>query len=288
MNRSGSLKISFVLLSLSCTAFEPASDRLPDAAVPELEWQCLHAPRSIPPPATFPERITYLVPIVDFDSQRRSPTAVPGLEITVCNGARCDAPLPACAGVLAPDCVGIQQVAADPPFIYTLSFPYGFADAVLRLQAPGYAGVDYLLGGPMVGTADGAPVVNGLVISMPLWATAEKLSRDVGVSPSPDQRTLTLRALDCDGQRAPGVTVQPLDNEQGIPFELSDDTLTRRDTLVTGARGVGGLIGLPSPSIDVVGLSPSGIEFGGPTSIELRAGVITLAELRHGLGVWGQ
>jgi hypothetical protein len=235
-----------------------------------------------------PERVTYVVPIVDFDSQRAVPDGVPGLQITVCDSAQCDPPVPACSGVLAPDCVDVQPAPADPPFLYTLSFPYGLDAAVLRLRAPGYAELDYVLGGPMVGGPGGVPFVNGLVIAMPLRATAEKISLEMGASPSPDQHTLMLRALDCDGQRAAGVSVRTPGSEQGIAFILSDDALTRRDTFVTDARGVAGLTGVLSPTIDVMGVSPSGIELGDPTTIELRAGVITLAELRQGLGVWGQ
>jgi hypothetical protein len=286
MHRSGTLKRSLILLSSSCTPFEPAGDRLPDATAPEPEWRCLAAPLRLPPPATS-ERVSYVVPIVDFDSQQGAPAAVPGLQINVCDTAECDPPVPACAGVFTPDCVDVQQVATDPS-LYTMSFPYGLDDVVLRLKAPGYAGVDYVLGGPMVGSPGGAPVVSGLVIAMPPWATAEKISIELGSSPSPEQYTLLLRALDCHGQRAPGVTVQPLTNEQSIPFILSDDALTRRGTLVTDARGVAGLIDVPSSTLDVIGLSPSGIEFGGPTTIQLRPGVITVAELRQGLGVWGQ
>lgn len=289
MNRLGTLKRSFILLSLSCTPFKPGGDRLPDAAAPEPEWLCLRAPPQVAPPTTTPERVTYVLSIVDFDSREGgAPATVPGLEVTVCGSARCEPPVPTCAGVLTPDCVGVRQMPADPPFPHTISFPYGFEDAVLRLQAPGYVGVDYVLGGPMVGRPDGAPVVTGLAISMPLRTTAEKISLDMGSSPSPEQHTLMLRALDCHGQRAAGVTVQALNDGQGIPFILSDDAPVRRETLVTGARGVAGLIGLPSPTIDVIGVSPSGVEFGGPTRLSLRPGVITVAELRHGLGVWGQ
>jgi hypothetical protein len=141
----------------------------------------------------------------------------------------------------------------------------------------------------MVGSPGGASSVTGLVIAMPLWTTAERLSLEMGSTPSPEQHALLLRALDCDGERAPGVMVQTSEGSPGgIPFILSDDAPTRREELVTGARGVAGLIGLPSPTIDVLGVSPSGIEFGGPTTLDLRAGVITVAELRHGLGVWGQ
>ena len=288
MNRPGALKKSFILLCLSCTPFEAAGDRLPDATAPEPAWRCLGAPPQLPPPVITPERITYVVPIVDFDSQRGVSAPVPGLGITVCDSAQCDPPVPACSGVLTPDCVDVQEMAADPSLLYALSFPYGFDDAVLRLQAPGYADIDYVLGGPMVGSPEGAPVVNGLVIAMPLWTTAQSISLELGSSPSPDQHTLLLRALDCDGQRASGVTVQSLKTGQGIPFILSEDARPRRDTLVTSARGVAGLIAVPSPKVDVIGMSPSGIEFGGPTTIELRPSVVTVAELRHGLGVWGQ
>lgn len=289
MKHSGALKRSFILLSLSCTPFEPGSDRLPDAAAPEPEWQCLRAPPGLPPPVAAEGRVIYEVPIVDFDSQQGAPAAVPGLQLTVCNSAQCDPAVPPCAGVLTPDCVDVRQMADDPPFLYTLSFPHGFEAAVLRLQAPRYASVDYVLGGPMLGSPDGAAVVTGFAIAMPLWATAERISLEMGSPPSPEQRALLLRALDCNGERAAGVTVQTLESVPGgIPFTLSNASPTRQEMLVTGARGVAGLIGLPSPTIDVIGVSPSGLELGGPTTLDLRAGVITVAELRHGLGVWGQ
>lgn len=289
MNHLRAIKRSFFFFfGLCCTPYEPGSDTLPDAAARAPEWACLRAPLPITRLAAPPARITYLVPIVDFDSQPRAPVPVPELEISVCDSSSCDPPVPSCLDVLTPDCVDVRQAPGEPPFVYAVSFPYGFENGVLRLRAPRYANMDYVLGGPMVGTPDGAELVRGLAIAMPLQATAEQISLEMGSSPAPDHRTLAVRTLDCLGQRAPGVSVQSLTSEQGIPFVLSDDNRPTRNTELTSARGVTGLLELPTARVDIVGISPPGAPFGGPTSIDVAAGVITVAEIRPGIGVWGQ
>lgn len=49
-----------------------------------------------------------------------------------------------------------------------------------------------------------------------------------------------------------------------------------------------GFVNLAAQVIDVVALTPGGQAFVEPTTVNIRPGVITLAELRRGLGLWGQ
>jgi hypothetical protein len=51
---------------------------------------------------------------------------------------------------------------------------------------------------------------------------------------------------------------------------------------------VAGFVNLAAQVIDVVALTPGGQAFVEPTTVNIRPGVITLAELRRGLGLWGQ
>src|SRR5262245_56750260 len=67
-------------------------------------WACLAEPAA--PFDRMPERIRYVVGIVDFDSQPppNMPTRVEGLEVTVCGSPSCDPPF------AAPDVVTVNPI----------------------------------------------------------------------------------------------------------------------------------------------------------------------------------
>jgi hypothetical protein len=110
---------------------------------------------------------------------------------------------------------------------------------------------------------------------------------------------LAIRTLNCTidktagrfGVRASGVVVEPVGGSvdgSAIPFRLSNNNLATGATLETDERGVAGFVNLAAQSIDVIAKAPYGREYGGPTTLLVRPMVITLAELRDGLDVWGQ
>jgi hypothetical protein len=173
-----------------------------------------------------------------------------------------------------------------------LDFPYGFANAVLRFRAPGYVDMDYLLGGPMIGTPSGEMTVRAIGVPLLLEATRNSIYSQVGLSSVDAARgVLAARTLDCRGERASGVLVQPwLGDVQSpaVAFSLSNNNYAAAESLETDERGVAGFINLAPQNIDVIALAPGGETFVSPTTINIRSGVITLAELRMGLGLWGQ
>jgi hypothetical protein len=74
-------------------------------------------------------------------------------------------------------------------------------------------------------------------------------------------------------------------------WSLSDANAFAPDSLQTDARGVAGFLDAAVGVINVFAEAPIGDGYpypARPPALRVRAGVITLAELRDGLGVWGQ
>lgn len=235
--------------------------------------------------------MTYVVGIVDFDSQPYSPTPVKGLQIEVCGSPSCDPP------ASEPEVIITNPVEGQPPFVYAIEVPFRFSNGSLRLTAPNYAPMDYIFNGPMIGPPEGGYVVQGLTIPLLKATTRETIYHDLGLPGEVDtsRGVLALRTLNCLRQegsnpRAPGVkliSVPQAPDEPAVAWTLSTSNRATANRLETDARGVAGFVNALPLVYDLEGLSPVGLTYG-RTSIAVRPGVITLAEIRDGIGLWGQ
>ncbi len=253
------------------------------------EWACLAAPQK--PVVQDPKRVTYVVAIVDFDSQPYSPTPVSGLKIEVCGSPSCDPP------ASEPDVVIHNPVQGQPPFVYAIEFPFRFSNGSLRLTAPGYAPMDYIFNGPIIGPPEGGYVVQGLTIPLLKATTRDTIYHDLGIAGDVDKArgVLALRTLNClrdpkANARAPGVKLVSVPNAPKAPsvaWTLSTSNRATPNRLETDSRGVAGFVNVLPLVYDLEGLSPVGLSYG-RTSIAVRPEVITLAEIRDGIGLWGQ
>lgn len=273
----------FTALLAACTPLDDENDTYSSLNY----WYCLGEQSQIA--EREPGRITYVMPIVDFNSQPTSPSPVPGVTFKVCTNAVCVPEYPVCDGSTE-QCYNVGP--GPTPFVQVLDLPYGFANGILRFQAPEYVDMDYVLGGPMIGTPSGELLVRSLGITMVPNLTRDGIYAQVGI-PEIDlgRGVLAIRTLDCRGERSPGVTVSPSSGDVESPavaFSLSSNNLATPTSLETDGRGVAGFINLAPQTIDVVAFTPDGTPFVRPTTLNVRPGVITLAELRMGLDQWGQ
>jgi hypothetical protein len=253
------------------------------------EWACLEKP--LEPVAQEPARVTYTVAIVDFDSQPYSPTLVKGLEIQVCGSPSCDPP------ASAPEVVINNPLEGLPPYVYAIEMPYGFSNGSLRLTAPGYAPMDYVFNGPLIGAPDGGYRVSGLTIPLLKATTRDTIYHDLGLPGDVDltRGVLALRTLNClrdpkANARAAGVRLQAVPMpppEPAVAWTLSTSNRATPARLETDSRGVAGFVNVLPLVYDVQGVAQNGRVYG-RTSIAVRPGVITLAEIRDGIGRWGQ
>lgn len=270
------------------------------------EWACLDNPT--PVAERTPARVQYRVPIVDFDTQTSVPTPVQDLNVLVCSNAACDPPMPTCPTevTLTPtqQCVTVTNIVGP---VYQIDLPYNFQNGALKLTAPGYAEMNYVFGGPMIGAPEGGPLVFGLPI--PLLRESARISAYLdcnGTQVNVMRGTLAVRTLDCkrnrsnldmmmgtvlEGSRAPNVSVEALDGEptNGCAWTLSNDNIFSPNNLLTDGRGVAGYLDTDVGVLRLVAESPVGVQYpASPPNLRVRANVITLAELRDGLGRWGQ
>ncbi|MGC4091514.1 MAG: hypothetical protein QM756_27270 [Polyangiaceae bacterium] len=259
------------------------------------DWACLGMPVAIA--SRTPDRVHYRVAIVDFDSQPppNMPTAVEGLEITVCGSPSCNPPF------TEPTVVIHNPIEGAPPYLFDIEFPYNFSNGSLRLTAPGYAPMDYVFGGPLNGPPEGGYVVMGQTIPLLKVTTRDTIYNDLGLPgpADPTRGVLAVRTLNCQrnmtgaqGQRAAGVRLHAIPEAPPAPavaWTLSFSNRATPNKLETDARGVAGFVNVLPGTIDVEGIAPvgEGTPYG-ETALRVRAGVITLAEVRMGIDRFGQ
>jgi hypothetical protein len=213
------------------------------------------------------------------------------LKIEVCGSPSCDPP------ASEPDVVIRNPVEGQPPFVYAIELPFRFSNGSLRLTAPAYAPMDYIFNGPMIGPPEGGYVVQGLTIPLLKATTRDTIYHDLGIAGDVDKTrgVLALRTLNClrdpkANPRAPGVKLVSIPNapkEPAVAWTLSTSNRATANRLETDARGVAGYVNALPLVYDLEGLSPVGPPYG-RTSIAVRPGGITLAEIRDGIGLWGQ
>ena len=291
-------------LAGGCTKLDPSSDTAMSVfggtggtgtdPLPA-QWACLKD--HLLPADQPPQRVQYVVAIVDFDSQPapNMPTPVEGLQITVCGSPSCDPPFG------APDVVITNPIPGQPSYVFAIEFPPNFSNGYLRLTAPNYAPMDYFFGGPMKGPPEGGYVVRGLTIPLLKTATRDTIYNDLGLPgpADPTRGVLAVRTLDCErsmsspqGVRAAGVRLQAIPDAPPPPavaWTLSFSNRATPNKLETDMRGVAGFVNVVPGTVDVEAVAPvnGGVVYG-RTTLPVRAGVITLAEVRDGLDRWGQ
>ena len=230
-----------------------------------------------------PDRVQYTVPVVDFDTQLTTPTAVPDVTTQVCINATCTPELPRCNGDVG-QCW--REYPGPIDAVKVFDFPYGLTNVVLRLSAPGYVPTDYPMGGPIIGAPDGSLSMRGVGIVLVKQETYAAIHGQVGTVPDPLRGTLAVRVLDCRLQRAEGVEVSGYnaDLRGATAFSLSNNNLATAARLQTDQRGVVGFFNLPSQTVDVE-VATWNIS---PVTLNIRPGTLTLAEMRWGLDQFGQ
>lgn len=252
------------------------------------EWSCVSEQVGLLPRE--PARVRYELSVFDFNSQPTAPSAVPGLEVQVCGSGSCEQPLPPCtpAEPSALEQCYRSSVGARP-FEQIFDLPYGFSNATLRFTAPGYAELDYVLGGPMIGAPDGEMVVRGVPLPMFSEGARSTMYADLGMSPVDVTRGVLLgRVLNCEGVRAAGVKVETaaLGVMPGaVAFRFESSLLAVPSPLETAAPGIAGFVNVLPGAIGIEAQTPGG-EIA--TAVRIRSNVITIAELRPGLELWGQ
>ena len=251
-----------------------------------------------PVPADAPERVRYVVPVADAETI----TAVPELTIRVCGDAECSAELPLC-DLGATPCYGVAAPDATRPMILAFDFPYGF-DGSLRFSAPGYVELEYVLGGPIVGVVGREQVIGNAIAMVTEQSRASNYSILGLDAVDPERGVLALRVLDAAGLRLADAQVRPLTGNFDAPavpfillnigyvmptvFFLPTDSGPQRIDRKTDPRGVMGYANMAPGSVTVAGIGLDGEELARSGPLSIRPNVITLAELRGGLGEWGQ
>jgi hypothetical protein len=242
------------------------------APPPDPAWDCLEAPPPTLDPLTpQPEAVIYAVPIVDFANP---PTPPPMLDVKVCqsNDRDCLSPIPV-------------PITPDPmrPYIVRIPVPYGL-EGYLRLEAPGYVPTEYNFGGPMVGSRDRQPVVIGEAIPMLRTTTMDNLYADVSETRQPGTGVLAIRTIDCQGQRAAGVLLDPI-NPVGFQWTLISN-LPRGGSEPTDIRGVAGL-GNVEPGVIAVQARMGETAYG-RTAIRVKPDEFAVGEVRWDLDTYGR
>lgn len=269
--------------ALGCSSLDPASDtwsslhvepptQHPDAGLDagSSQWSCLD---DSPPPIPNPPLagVAYVVPIVDFSSLM----PVPMLKVQVCQITDYN-----CTNAL-PVPVSMPLADAGKPYVFEVDMPFGL-NAFLRLTATDYLQLEYYFGDQLVGNQDGGPLIMGEAIPMLTLATTDSLvTLNSGISQrDPAKGILAVRLIDCNMQRAAGVSLKQTSGPPGIAYTLINNLPVYQDMKPTDLRGVAGFANLAAPSVvTVVGVTPDGRTYG-EISVQIRANQLSVAEIR--------
>jgi hypothetical protein len=242
------------------TDTEPPAEQVTDSAG---AWDCLGQAPVIA--EREPGRVQYVVSVTDSETD----SAVQGLDVAVCRGDYCAPGYPRCDG--DGDSGQCYSVSVAPgQFVF--DFPFGLVDVSIRFMAGGYVPLMYSLGGPMVGTPRGEMTVLGNPIRMLSVPAMARLYSDNGKELfDPTLGALMLRALDCAAGAADGAQVRVVSGDISAPSVAFD----------------GGFLDVRPQHLTVESVAPDGTPYAQIRAL-IVGGSITLAELRSGVGVWGQ
>jgi hypothetical protein len=251
--------------------------------VPDPRWVCLDSPPAATPMPKAPT-VAYIAPIVDYANPPNALTtmtaAIAGLNVLVCSTTdyQCLHPISS-AGLDG----GPMLVVADPmrPFIYKIDLPFN-ADVFLRVNGPDYLQLEYYFGGPIIGNQKGDPqIVGDAIPPLTISAVNDFLSR--GGKPSPHdikKGILAARTVDCNAQRAEGITVRRTGSDPGsFAYTLQANVPLFEDNYPTDGRGVAGWANLEPGTFNVEGVLSDGRSYGN-VLVQIRANQITLIDIR--------
>jgi hypothetical protein len=295
-----------LLAAVACTALSPQTDTWtsssskpqPPTMTTDPLWACLNHPIPLIAPDAAPPTATYVAAIVDFYSQPKLLKAIPTLTVDVCADPTCVSPIT--------DRVTITHPGA--PFVWSFEMPY-MVNVFLRTKAEGYVDFNYVLGGPLIGTPNGATTIQGLVIPPITEMALDELYTQVNAGPRDTSKgILAVRTLNCyqgtDGSpdqalsRGEGVQLQVTQLSKNAPpappavgWALSFNNKARPavDNVLplTDSRGVVGYFQLEPGNYGVKAIAPTGATLA-DTIWTVYPNVVTLAEARRGLEQWGQ
>jgi hypothetical protein len=308
-----------------CSADPPSSSSsgvIVDAG-PDGPWSCemngtavSNVPAPVYPPDATPSMVTYALPIVDLHSAAvNAPSAGPLLQagtsqpltatILACPAESC----------VAPNSTMPIAVTIPPKFggeLYEITLPFQFNGGILingsgypmgsmGWSSMGFAGptdsqsyipLQYFFGGPLVGSTgpDGGPTptVTGIAIAVPTYDWLDQLFTDVHATRDPTKAILVARVLDCNGNRAAGVTLNVTPPSNGTGFTLLTDYQAGPPVAkgsappATDLHGVAGYFNMDAPgSYEVTAVTPDGkAMYGVYTIAPMLQGVVTEIELR--------
>jgi hypothetical protein len=302
------------LAAYGCTTLAPSTDTCSDVLCPKStgqisstgsssgspsppppgNWDCLNGLGTQSLPSSSPRVVTYIVPIVDFGTPpsllSTSTPVIPDLKIQACRSGGLDPAAPVGDAGSVSCLLPLSSMASTPladagrPFVYAIPLPSN-TDIWLSITASNYIPTAYFFGGQLLGSQDGGPVVQGAAIATLMTETAVGLEQGGGITLDPSKGILALRAVDCDGARAKGVSVR-LDDASamavgGRGFTLKMDVPKFHDPPdPTDERGVAGFANVGAPyNVDAYGISPEGHHYGDVT-VRVNPGQFTLVDIR--------
>jgi hypothetical protein len=273
-----------------------------------------------PPWDASPQNVTYVLPIVDLQTAAANPNGGPLLEagtsqpltatILACPANQC---VSSDGATTTPTMVTVP--AAGRGIYYDVTLNYEFTGGLL-INASGYpvgpAGFtgptnpqsyipfQYFFGGPLVGSTGPmgpTPFVMGLPLAIPTYAWLDHLFTSVQAVRDPSKAILVARVLDCNGNRAMGVTLNVSPSSNGTGFTLLSDyqagppVAPGQPPPATDTHGVAGYFNMDvnvQKDYLVTAITPDGVPYGKNTIANMLPGVVTEIELRTDQGAVGR
>jgi hypothetical protein len=245
-----SILLLATLMAWGCTGYEPASDRLEESVLARLDehWGCLG---TTPEAATVPvfsetvDRVVYSIQVVDLSTGQIYPDArvrACGIADINCENPVTDTLLVDAEGwvdlPLFRDFTGFLEVTSSEavPFLFYLNEPLG------------QSMVEYPLA--LISLASLPPLVQLL-----------------GIDYQPGTGVIAVRAFDCQGATASGVSLST--ENEGVSWYFEDGLPTSMGT-GTAADGLGGLVNVQPGRAVIDMTAPNGASIGGRQSVVVR------------------
>ena len=247
-----------LLTALGCSSFDGGSDVLLEAQfaaetqpnTPGSDWSCLGAPPSAAPLALVEsqKRVILSVQLVDLTT-RLVPRTVRSRACTLTD-------------------VECTQPASD----WVLADDQGWVDLMLFEGFVGYiesVGEGYVSGAMYLNDALDDSMTVDYPVAMISTDSLAALAGLLQVPLDPMSGMIAIRAFDCQGVTAPGVSLQK--PGAGVPWFFADG-LPTVSVDRTGDDGFGGFVNVPPGLVQVDAQSPTGASISGPNSFVVRPG----------------